>query len=253
MTTPSNALTVQDQGQNQLATQPEVSIGGMLQAVIQQGVTETNVAALDKLCGLYERMQTRSAEQEFNRAFVELQNSLPPIETTRPVPAKDGTIKYKFAPYEEIMRAVKPCLKEHGFTISYNSDVEGARMVVTCTLTHTGGHSRSNRFGVRVGGGPPGANEMQADGAAKTYAKRGALCDALNIVIDHDTDGNDDARKLGAAISAEDAASLRTRIDRLGADESKFLAFAGVGSFEEIPATKLEALDKILRKKEAAL
>ena len=145
----------------QLALQPqqsaEITIGGMLQAVIQQGVTEKNVEALDKLCGLYERMQEKSAEQEFNRAFVELQNALPRIETTRPVPAKDGSIKYKFAPYEEIMEAVQPHLKQHGFGVTFDSDVDGARMVVTCTLTHIGGHSKSNKFGVRIGGGPPGA------------------------------------------------------------------------------------------------
>lgn len=239
--------------ENQLSVVPqqsaELTIAGMLQAVIGQGVTETNVAALDKLCGLYERMQVKTAEQDFTKAFVALQSDIPAVQACKVVPNRDGTPRYKFAPYEEIMRQVQPLLQKHGFSVTFNMSFSEGRIKSICTLMHTSGHSRSNEFAVRIGGGPPGSNEMQADGAAKTYAKRGALCDALNIVVEQDTDG-DDGRGLGKTITLEQAADLKRRVKATKADEKKFLAFAGATSYEEITESKLELLDDMLTKRE---
>ena len=121
-------------------------------------------------------------------------------------------------------------------------------MVSICTLRHVGGFSQSNEFAVRIGGGPPGATETQADGAAKTYAKRGALCDALNIVVEHD----DDARMIGQAIGAALAKDLEDRVKKVGADREAFLKYAGATKFEEISDERWPVLDELLTRKEQA-
>ena len=174
----------------------EPSVALMLQEVIKGGITDDNVSALEApVVGPYDRnasQETRSANSTIR--FAKLQSELRSVNATRTVPNKDGSPRYRFAPFEDIMEEVQPVLVANGFSISFNSRfMEGGRMVSICTLRHIGGFSQSNEFAVRIGGGPPGATETQADGAAKTYAKRGALCDALNIVVEHD----DDARMIG--------------------------------------------------------
>lgn len=226
---------------------PAPTVADMLQTVIDRGISGESVAVMEKLVGLYERMEDKRAEQQFAQAFVDLQADIPRVQATKAVPNKDGTIRYKFAPFEELMEQVGPMLREHGFTVSFANRVEGNRIVETCTLQHVGGHKRSNDFAVRIGSGPPGSSEAQADGAAASYAKRFALCDALNIVISH---MDQDARIIGGTITAEQAADLRRRVKETGTDESKFLKFAGVYNYEEIPESKYAILDTNLKRKE---
>jgi len=220
----------------------------MLQKVIEGGITADNVAALESLVGLYDRMQAKDAERKFNEAFAKLQSELASVNATRTVPDKQGNLKYRFAPYEDIMETVKPVLIANGFAVSFTSRFGDGRMVSICTLRHVGGFSQSNEFAVRIGGGPPGATETQADGAAKTYAKRGALCDALNIVVEHD----DDARMIGQAIGAALAKDLEDRVKKVGADREAFLKYAGATKFEEISDERWPVLDELLTRKEQA-
>lgn len=218
----------------------------MLHAVIKGGVTEGNVGALQKMVDLYERMEARNAAKEFADAFVKLQSEMPAVQASKAVKNNDGSHRYTYAPYEEIMDAVRPLLTKHGFTVSFDTEVGEGRITSICKLAHTGGHSSTNRFSVRIGKGPPGASETQADGAARTYARRGALCDCLNIVTEKDTD----ARVEGSYITPEQAESLRKRVRETGSEEAGFLKFAGAATFETIPAARLSALDAALRKKE---
>lgn len=237
--------------EKQLAVKPsaEITAAGMLQTVISQGVTEQSVAVLRELCALQREQEEQGAKRSFARAFAALQSEMPAVQACKAVPNRDGTTRYKFAPYEEIMRQVQPILQKHGFSVTFDTSFGEARMKVACILMHEEGHERRSEFAVRIGSGPPGSNEMQADGAAKTYAKRGALCDALNIVIEHDTDGND-ARGLGKNITSDQAESLKRRVKATGSDEVKFLKFAAASSYEEITEDKYGMLDKFLTSKE---
>lgn len=240
------------------ALAPAPTVASMLQAVIQGGVSNENVAALEKLVGLYERMQDRDAEKAFAGAFVALQAEMPNIRAVKPVPGNDGTTRYTYAPYEDIMEQVSPLLKKHGFTVMFSTDFKEGRLIKTCTLQHIGGHSKSNSFAVRIGSGPPKATECQADGAASTYAKRFALCDALNIVCDKDTD----ARAEGAPISSDQAKVIISRVAGLKltpTKELKLLEWVGVKvdgqpfieDYQRIMSSKMPALDKWLTEQES--
>ena len=220
-------------------------VAQMLASVIEKGVTADNVGALEKLCDLYERMQDRNAEREFAAAFVALQADMPPVQAVQPVPNNDGTVRYHFAPYEHIMEQVRPVLQRHGFTVTFSSDVKDGRVIQTCTLQHVGGHKRSNSSGARIGRGPPNSSEAQGDGAASTYAKRFALCDALNIVCERDND----ARAEGAPLPPEKAIYLRELCNEVKADVAAFLKYAGAESFEAISADRYDALVAALNRK----
>lgn len=225
----------------------EPSVGGMLAAIIEKGITADNVGALEALCGLKERMDEKQAERDFAAAFCELQKQTPTIQPSKVVPGSDGKERYRFAPYDEIMRDVGPLLAAHGFSVSFNSRRDEGRVTAICTLTHKAGHSRVNEFTVRIGSGPPKASEAQSDGAAKTYAKRFALCDALNIVV---SGLDDDARAQGAPITAEQAEGLKSRVDAIPLSETKFLALVEAESYDKIPADQYDYLCEVLTEKE---
>lgn len=233
----------------ELATIPQstaIPVAAMLQAMVDKGVTQENMGALEKMVDLYERMQNREAERDYARAFAALQAEIPRIKATKVVPDKFGNKKFKFAPYEEIMDEVAPLLLKHGFTITFSMDFREGRIIQTCTLQHVTGHKHSNQFAVRIGNGPPGASESQADGAASTYAKRFALCSALNITIDVDSD----AKNEGAPITADQALHLRELVKETKSDENKFLRFAGAATYEEIGSTRYDALAAELHKRQ---
>lgn len=229
-----------------LMIRPQPTVAEMLQAVVQKGVTAENVAAVEQIVKLYERMEDKKAEKEFAAAFVRLQAEMRSVKATKAVPNKDGSIRYTFAPFEEIMAEVGPKLEAHGFTVSFSTEFDEKRLVKSCTLRHIGGHSQTNKFAVRVGSGPPSASEAQADGAASTYAKRFALCDALNILIEKDSD----ARAEGGNITAEQVEELSRRVQETNSDRAAFLKFAGAKTFAEIRAAKYDVLDQYLTRKE---
>ena len=230
-------------GQLQVIKAEPPSVAHMLQSAIDKGVSADD---LGKLCTLYERMQAIDASKQFAQAFAALQNELPVVQATKAVPNKDGSVRYKFAPYNEIMRQIQPLLSKHGFSVRFSSTNGEGRVTMVCTLMHIGGHSIPTEFSARVGQGPPGSSESQADGSAASYAQRGALCDALNISIRID----DDARLEGGRITPEQTKELERRVMETASDRDAFLRFAQAKSFEEIASSKYALLDASLRKKE---
>lgn len=225
----------------------------MMQSLIASGKAQENVEVLGKLLEYQRSMEDRQAEKDFAAAFVALQAEMPKVQATRPVPNKDGTVRYHFAPFEEIMKQVQPMLKAHGFTVTFSTDYQVGpppRLVKTCTLQHVGGHKRTNSFAVRVGSGPPGASEAQGDGAASTYAKRFVLCDALAIV----TVGLDDDARLEGDVTTkltdDQFEHVRQRLDEVRADKMAFLKLFSVTKLADIPAAQYQRALELLDKKE---
>lgn len=227
-------------------------IAGMIQTLIDKGITADNVTAMDKLADLFLKMEAENARKEFAVAKCALHAEMPKIIAKRPVLEKDSNkIRYTFAAFEDIMAAIDPYLARHGFSVHFSTRVDAAdrkdRICAICTLTHISGHSASNEFSVRTSG-PPGTSDAQADGATLSYAKRYALCLMLNLSIDHDND----ARLEGGFITQELADALRDRVHKCGADEAKFLKLARAESYELIRTGNYAMLDHNLRRKETS-
>lgn len=234
-------LVVQQPSSLEVAPQQSLNLQAIADRILTGELTNEKLAMIKDLVAM-------DAERKFSAAFVALQAEMPNVKATKAIPNNDGTVRSKFAPFEEIMEQVAPLLKRHGFTVTFSTDFGEGRLIKTCTLTHMGGHSRSNKFAVRIGSGPPRASEAQADGAASTYAKRFALCDALNIVIDVDTD----ARLEGSSITPEQADELEKRVAMLNQDHGKFLKWLGATKYSEIASAKYQMADDFLAKKEKA-
>lgn len=242
--TPPDELALHDDRKE--LTVPQPSVGQMLAALIDKGDPEKNIGVVERLIALQERQEAKEAERAFAVAFHALQAELPSVQVSKMVPDKQGNPRYFFAPYEHILALTMPLVLKHGFSVTYDSEFKEPRMVVRCTLIHVGGHSRTTTQFMRIGA-VYGANDAQNDGATITMAKRYAYCQALNIVIDHDTNGHDDAKNEGQPISWEKAEQLRSMVKEAKADEAKFLKYAGADTFEEIGEHRYASLYRELQ------
>lgn len=235
---PSLPLAVSE---GQLAA-PVPSVGQMLQTVIAKGVTNENVAILEKMMDLYERMEGKASEKQFNAAFCALQSELPVIVASSIIPNRG-----KYEKFEDVMRVVGPLLVKHGFSVSFTMDFKENRILETCHLRHVAGHAQSNSFAVRSG---KADSDTQADCKAATTAKRNALLNCLNIVVRQDALQNeDDASIEGSPITWEQAETLRDMVKDTRSDEAAFLRFAQSDSYDGIMSSKYEMLFRALDKK----
>ncbi len=228
------------------------NVADMLKAIVDKGISPENVGALEKIVGLYERMEDKNSERTFSAALVRLQSDVRNVKAIRPV-IINGTVRYKFAPYEDLMNEVAPHLASNGFTISYSTKIEGDRVTKTLRLRHACGHVEPNDYSCKISkqitnrDGNATVSEAQMESMASTTAKRGALCDALNIVIEKYE--QDDARNEGGAISAAQTQDLQARVKALRVNEAQFLAYAKAKTYPEIVTTAWDRLDEYLTRK----
>lgn len=210
-------------------------------------ITMESANVAEKLMQLWERTQDRIAKQAFSSALAEVQAAMPRVTAMKSVESK-GAIMYTYAPFEDIMRQVQPVLAAHGFTVRFDQELADTTITAICRLTHSEGHTEENRFAVRRGKGPPNSSEAQADGSNSTYAKRFALCNALNITIEKD----DDARNRGdeSFLTFKQSVEFRERLEAVEADVPKFLNAIGFKSFEEVPANRFDWVDGLVVNKE---
>lgn len=244
----TNTLELETVARRELATRETPTPGQMMQAIIDKGITPESVAALEKLADLQFRFEERKAEREFAAAFVALQTELPTISGTRPVPARDGTIKYRYANFDDIDAVVRPICLKHGFTYAFREgEVKDGRVTVIMTLQHSGGHFREVPYSVRIGSGPPGSTESQADVSGHSYGQRGALESGLALRV---VGQRDNAGDKAEPISQEKADELENRVSMLNQDHKAFLRWLGAESYAKIPANKYDMADGFLRGKE---
>jgi hypothetical protein len=225
----------------------------ILKAIVDKGISPENVGALEKIVGLYERMEEKNAERTFSAALVKLQSDVSNIKAVRPVTI-NGTVRYRFAPYEDLMIEVGPHLAANSFTVSYSTKIDGDRLTKTLHLRHACGHVEDNDYSTKISRpianreGNAVVSEAQMESMASTTAKRGALSDCLNLIIEKYE--QDDVRNEGAEITAEQAVSLEKRVTATLSDKSKFLKFAAAPSFDKIMSSRYQELDQFLAKRE---
>lgn len=214
-------------------------ITSLVQLAIERNV---DVANLERLIALQERVAERDAEIALSQALAAFQAECPPIPKTRVAEVrKNGQLQYtyRFAPLEEIVRVIRPLLTQHGLSFSHDAEVSETGVKIICTVQHIAGASRSATFAgpIDTSGGK---NPIQQVSSARSYGRRYSLIDALGLTTEEDDDG---ARAGGSAqssakITESQATDLQALCDDVGADKKKFLKYMGVESFEEILASQ---------------
>lgn len=222
---------------------------GVLQLIQSGKLTSEGVQAAGEALKLCERLQAQKAKQEYIQARVAMQPHMKKVIAQHAVPDRNGVTKYKTAKFEEIDDQARPIYNQFGFSVSFTERPREAGLVTkVLILEHIGGHSVEYPYTVRIGGGPTGASDTQADNAAHTSGKRRAFCDALNIVIEQEEE--DDETALGNFITADQAKNLKARVQATGTVEVSFLKYAHAPDYEHIYSSRWKELDSWLAKRE---
>jgi hypothetical protein len=182
----------------------------LLQLATAQGA---DLEKLEKLMALQERWEQNEARKAYNRAFADFKAEAVSIVRNKMV--TDGPLRGKsYAELFAVVDAVTPALSKHGLRASWRlTKDEPGWLEVTCTMTHTLGHSESVAMG-----GPPDAggakNSIQARASTVTYLERYTLLAATGLSA---RGQDDDARSAGGTSNAvEPDAEGKAKLEACG-------------------------------------
>jgi hypothetical protein len=173
----------------QVETLPSVDPMQMLSIALEKGV---DTEQLGKLMDLQERYEANEARKAFFASMVKFQAQCPAIKKT----GKEARGRYTYPELDEVMRTIRPHLEECGLAVRFDTEMTGELVITaTCYVMHRDGHTQSNQFAAPVDQTKSSAgnyimNATQQVASARSYAKRYALFDGLNLVgTNFDDDG----------------------------------------------------------------
>ncbi len=246
---------------NEIAARPEPALpsaslpeSSSLLAIIARAASDpqVDIAKMQALLDMQERIIAKQAEAEFNQAFTRLVVRLPRIKKDGQVsyPDKQGNPKlaFKFAKLETIDSAIRPLLDEEGFSLSFNSvpRADGGGIIVTGTLRHTSGHTQSASIPLALDASG-GKNNLQGMGSTFSYGRRYTTMMLLNVI----TEDEDDDGKLGGTefVNAAQVAEIEQLITSGGIPRDPFLEWIGAVRVENIQAADFTTAKNALLKK----
>lgn len=197
---------------------------------------DVDVAKMQAILDMQERILNRNAEAEFSAAMTMAQGELGRVSAD----ANNPQTRSQYASYAQLDRTVRPVYAKHGFALSFDTgDAPFPEMVrVLCHVSHRAGHSRTYHVDMPADGkGAKGGDVMtktHAAGAAMSYGMRYLLKMIFNIAVgEDDVDGN-----TVTVITEEQAANLQALMDECVKNQAKFMAWLGVEQLTDLPAEK---------------
>lgn len=157
-----------------------------------------DVAKLERLIAMQERVMRHTAKAAFDGAFARLQPALPEINERGQILVK-GLLRSTYAKLEDIHAAIKPVLAEHGFALRHRTEwpTEKPGVIrIVGILSHEQGHSEESCFEAPMDKSDY-RTDIQSMGSTVSYGRRYTTLDLLNIT----TRGLDnDGQATGAAL-----------------------------------------------------
>jgi hypothetical protein len=225
---------------------PPAVVANSPMAILAQAVQAgTPASELTQLMDLAERYEANQAAAAYGAAITRFQSACPIVHKSRGT-KESGAFGYTYASYDDVMRAAGPALRDCGLAINFSSEHVADGIKVTCRIRH-GSHYEDHTLTVPVPSMK--VNDTQKYGAALSYAKRYALCAALNIVV---SDEDDDAAQLNDAICEADVEIIRSLLMQTNSDGKRFLKWAGVERIEDMSVGKFREAVKMLEAKPRA-
>lgn len=222
-----NDLSTETTGRALMVEQAPSPSGNLLAQIVEAARDPTvDAGKMEAMANLAMKLQDRELQAQFNRDLASAIMEMPRISKRGviTIPAKDGRperVQGKFAKFEDLDRVVSPILARHNLVIRFEL---GSDQGTTARpiLMHTNGVTERGDA-LRLPPDTSGSkNNAQAVGSSSSYAKRYAMCAALNIVTeDEDDDGRGGAlpddppndRQLRLIKQAEEAVSTGTYDD----------------------------------------
>src|SRR5271169_636166 len=107
-----------------------------------------DIEKFERLMALRERAGQADARRSFFTALAKAKGEFTPIIKTRSVDHEhtdqQGRTQYKYEKLADIGVVVDPILSKHGLSYRHKSAQDGAKIKVTCILSHEDGYSEEN-------------------------------------------------------------------------------------------------------------
>ena len=175
----------------------ETRRGGDIDNLIERAIDKSvPVETMEKLLAMRRELRAEFAKSEFERALANFQMECPVIEKKKKVDfeTKDGKarVKYAYAPLDEIVGQVKSIIAKNGLSYTIETPPEAGKITSVVKVRHFAGHSETTQFSVPIDMNTKMSAQQQY-GAASTFGKRYAFCNAFGILTgDEDTDATPD-------------------------------------------------------------
>lgn len=185
--------TAKDTALEPVGTRAAAAPHSLLEAVMRAASDPAvDPARLRELLEIGERLEARSAKDQFIRAMADLQPKMPLIRKNGLIQYKAGSKPAPFAKWDDIHKACMPLLAEHGFSCSFESDLMGGNALkVTMKVKHVAGHEDSGSLVVPWLDTGGSKSPAQAAASSFTLAQRHVFVKYFNILTeDADDDGS---------------------------------------------------------------
>lgn len=231
-------------------------------AIIERAATNpaVDVAKMEALLTMQERLIANQSRQAFNEAFARLQPKLPRItkrgEVKYPVEKNNPQSKTKkafsYARWEDIDAAISPLLNDEGFRLSWTTQPHAAGgVIILGTLRHVQGHEQNASIGPLPLDTSGGKNNNQAMGSTFSYGKRYTAQMLLNLTYE----GEDDDGVSGGLqrITAEQVDEISHLLTESKGSLDAFCRLMDVESLVDISVEKFPvAINALMARKRAA-
>jgi ERF superfamily len=263
---------VPDEGSNS----PPAPLSGTpdpILAMIERAARDpaVDLAKLQGLMAMKERVEAQRASIAFAEAFTELQPELPTIDRNGQIiiyakadrDPTSGAIREgatpiqrtRYATLDDILEALRAPLGKHGFSLRFeHQNTDDNRLVTTAILRHRTGHEERATTPPLKHDTSGSKNDVQAVGSGLSYGRRYALMAVLPIVSHAPQDADDDGMKAGSVtIDADQLAYISQQLRDTSSDIAKFLDTVGAPSLEALTVKQYQAgLAQIQAKKRQA-
>jgi len=169
-----------------VAVRQEVDPERLIAKALDKGLP---VEALEKLLAMRRELKAEWAKERYFSALAGFQSECPTIEKKKAVANKDGSLRYHYAPLEDIIGQLRTLLEKYGFSYTAFPKQTAGHVGVVTTVYHRDGHGESCEVTIPI---EPSQwmNGAQVVGSALTYARRYSFCGAFGIATaDEDDEG----------------------------------------------------------------
>lgn len=204
---------------------------------------------LEKFLELQIKMEDRQAAKEFHSDMAKFRVKCPQIPKSKKVDFKTakGSVKYDYAPLDEIDFIIKPLLGEFGFSYAFNTIDNGATTTVETVVSHKSGHIEKYTYTYDSIHDDGRMNLAQRRKSALTFAKRAGLENAFGLVVVGDDD--DAKRAHDNPITEEQRDKIKELLGKTKSTEESFLSYMNVESLDDLSSYDAKRAINVLKQK----
>jgi len=192
---------------------PEDHKLSLIEMAVRRG---DSLEMVSKLMDLQDRHDAKQARMAFVKSMSLFKTEHLKIRRNKAVgyTHKDGSGRtdYAYSTLDNILEVAVPVMSQYGLSATWDTKQEGDKIIVTCILSHSEGHSES----VTMHAAPDGSgkkNDIQKVASSVTYLERYTFLAITGLSVG-DNPADDDGRGGGSALPEEEKKELIAKLNK---------------------------------------